>query len=93
MLHCYQVIANVELDIEKIVDAILREYEDTSIEDVNMDLIYEYVDDHITYMEGENGARGIYIVADGPSISGFESYDEIEEELERIKRERKSKDE
>ena len=94
MVHCYQVIANVELDIEEIVDAILREYEDTSIEDVNMDLIYEYVEDHITYMKGKNGARGIDVVADGPSIDGFEShfdkgsYYEIEEELERIQRER-----
>lgn len=93
MFHCYEVVANVELDIEEIVDAIIREY-DTTIEDVDMDLIYEYVDDHITYMKGKNGARGIEIVGDGPSISGFYdyygkgSYADIEEELERIKRER-----
>ena len=93
MFHCYEVVANVELDIEEIVDAIIREY-DTTIEDVNMDLISEYVDDHITYMKGRNGARGIEIVGDGPSISGFYdyygkgSYADIEEELERIKRER-----
>ena len=93
MFHCYEVVANVELDIEEIVDAIIREY-DTTIEDVNMDLIYEYVDDHITYMKGRNGARGIEIVGDGPSITGFYdyygrgSYADIEEELERIKRER-----
>ena len=93
MFHCYEVVANVELDIEEIVDAIIREY-DTTIEDVNMDLIAEYVDDHITYMKGRNGARGIEIVGDGPSITGFYdyygkgSYTDIEEELDRIKRER-----
>jgi len=93
MFHCYEVVANVELDIEEIVDAIIREY-DTTIEDVDMDLIAEYVDDHITYMKGRNGARGIEIVGDGPSITGFYdyygngSYADIEEELDRIKRER-----
>ena len=93
MFHCYEVVANVELDIEEIVDAIIREY-DTTIEDVDMDIIAEYVDDHITYMKGRNGARGIEIVGDGPSITGFYdyygrgSYADIEEELERIKRER-----
>ena len=94
MLRCYEVVANVELDIEEIVNAIIREYEDTTIEDVNMDLIYEYVDDHITYMKGQNGARGIEVVGGGPSITGFYdyygkgSYADIEEELNRIKRER-----
>ena len=94
MYRCYEVVANVELDIEEIVDAILREYEGTTIEDVNMDLIYEYVDDHITYMKGRNGARGIEIVGDGPSITGFYdyygkgSYADIEEELNHIRRER-----
>lgn len=93
MFHCYEVVANVELDIEEIVDAIIREY-DTTIEDVDMDLIAEYVDDHITYMKGRNGARGIEIVGDGPSITGFYdyygkgSYADIEEELDRIKSER-----
>ena len=92
--HCYKVTAYVELNVEEIVDAILREYSDIAIEDVNMDNIYEYVDDHITYMDKRNGGRGIKEVADGPSVEGFDQYDyqEIEIELEQIKRERTKPD-
>ena len=91
MSTCYVVEAYVALDIEQIVDAILNEYSDCSIEDVNMDLVYEYVNDHITFLNKRWDGKGIYEVGDGPSLQGFEgrSYEEIENELERIKEERR----
>lgn len=92
MSTCYTVEAYVELDIEKIVDAILKEYSDCSIEDINMDLVYEYVNDHVTFLNKRWDGKGIYEVGDGPSLQGFEerSYEEIENELKRIKEERRA---
>ena len=82
--HCYQVTANIELDVEAIIEAIIRDYEYDSANDVSMDDIYEYIDNHITYLDNQWGGRGIQIVEDGPSINGFDSrtYDEIEQILE-----------
>lgn len=89
-LSVYQVEAYIELDIEKIVDAVLREYADVSIEDITMDIIFEYVEDHITYLRERNNGKGIEEVEGGPTISGFEEhdYEDIERELEKIKAER-----
>ena len=91
----YKVEAYVKLDVEQIVDAILKMYSDISIEDITMDTIFEYVDGNITYLkEGTYRSKGIAEVDDGPSLEGFEEhdYEKIEEELERIKKERTKPD-
>ena len=82
--HCYEVTAYIDLDVESIIEAVISEYGYASANDVRMDDIYEYVSDHITYLDKQWGGRGIRIVEDGPSISGFDSrtYDEIEQILE-----------
>jgi hypothetical protein len=82
--QCYQVIANIELDIEEIIYQIIEDYGYESVNDVQMDDIFEYIKDHITYLDNQWGGRGIKIVEDGPSINGIEAYDydRIEQILE-----------
>ena len=82
--HGYEVTANIDLDVEAIVYAIIDDYGYESANDVSMDDIYEYISNHITYLDKQWGGRGIRVVEDGPSISGFDSraYDEIEQILE-----------
>lgn len=91
MLNCYKVIAYVELDVEKIVNTILDENPGLTIEDIDTDTLFYYVDDNISYLDRKNGGiKGIREVQDGPSLDGFEqyTYDKIYDELERIKQER-----
>ncbi len=70
--------AFIDIDVEKLINAVSKEYE-TPIEDISMDDIFDYVSNGISYMESR-GAKGVYVVCDGPSIEGFteKTYDEIE---------------
>lgn len=86
MKHVYRVVANVVLDVERIVKEVSNRYE-IPISEITMDDIYNYIDDNITFLKGK--APGIYEVEDGPSLYGFDErdYDDIEEVLLRMQRE------
>ena len=86
MKHVYRVVANVLLDVERIVREVSNRYE-ISISEVTMDDMSNYIEDNITFLKGK--APGIYEVEDGPSLEGFEErdYDDIEEVLLRMQRE------
>ncbi len=73
--------AFVDIDVEELINAVSKEY-GMPIEDISMDDIYDYVSNGISYLEGR-GAKGVYIVCDGPSITGFteRTYDDIERVL------------
>ena len=77
MKHCYEVCANVELDLEKIVEAVKREEGN----DITADDVFEYITDHLSFLAPRNNAVGIYSASDGPSINGYadsKTYYEIE---------------
>ena len=86
MKHVYRVVANVLLDVERIVKEVSNRYE-IPISEITMDDIYDYIDDNITFLKGK--APGIYEVEDGSSFEGFDErdYDDIEKVLLGMQRE------
>lgn len=86
MKHVYRVVANVLLDVERIVKEVSNRYE-IPISEITMDDIYDYIDDNITFLKGK--APGIYEVEDGPSLYGFDErdYDDIEKVMLEMQRE------
>lgn len=86
MKHVYRVVANVLLDVERIVKEVSNRYE-IPISEITMDDIYNYIDDNITFLKGK--APGIYEVEDGPSLYGFDErdYDDIEKVMLEMQRE------
>lgn len=86
-----QVTANVELDIDKLIDYTMKEYE-IPIEEVSMDTLFEVVETSISYMKPRHGFSCSFLeeVADGPSINGFE--DRTYEKIEKRLRERQGND-
>lgn len=81
-----QVIANIELEPEEIISAIIKEYNYSSVLEVTMDEIRSYVNDHITNIKPYDNPKGINEVYMGYSIAGFEehTYRDIEEILEKM---------
>ena len=82
-----RVLANIEIDLEVIFNNILKEYECENVDEIQMDYVVEYIDNHITYLEGRrvdwiSSCEGLC-----GSIDGFEErdYKEIEEELDKFK--------
>ena len=86
MKHVYRVVANVLLDVERIVKEVSNRYE-IPISEITMDDIYNYIDDNITFLKGK--APGIYEVEDGSSLYGFDErdYDDIEKVMLEMQRE------
>lgn len=86
MKHVYRVVANVMLDVERIVREVAERYEEP-ISEVTMDDIFDYVDDYTTFLKGTK--PGIYEVEDGGSLYGFNErdYNEIAKVLLRMQRE------
>lgn len=84
-----QLVAYVEIDFEKLFETIVKEYEIEDINDLIMDYIIEYIDQHITFLKGRNTDL-IRQVGDGGSINGFEDRDyyRIEEMLTKFIEER-----
>ncbi len=76
--------AYLEIDIDKIIQEICHD-SGCDITDVTMDQIFYYVSENSTYVKGK--APGVYEVADGPNMEGFDerSYDKIEALLEERK--------
>lgn len=82
-----RVLANIEVDVDKIINEIMYK-SGCDVSDISMDDIIHYISDNITYLSGN--APGIYKAEDGPSIKGFGddwSYDRVEELLKKRERE------
>lgn len=88
--RCTQLVANIEIDFEELFETVIEEYEIENIDDLRMDDVIEYIDNHISFLKGKNTSC-ISEVSDGGSINGFEEreYQKIDEMLETFKNERR----
>ncbi len=73
--------AVIELDVEELVNAVMRDY-NLSLEEVTVDYLFNYINNGMSYLENKK-AKGVYPAGDGWSLSSFEekTYDKIEEML------------
>lgn len=66
--------AFVEIDVEKLVSEILRDYKYSDKSEISVDDIYEYIADHISYLKSRHSdCRSIDVVDDGPSICSIDA--------------------
>ncbi len=79
------VMSQIEIpDVEDLITTICNEYGYDSVNDMQMDDIYEYICDHTTYILPKRTHRIESVEGYGPNIIGFDdnSYDKIEAILE-----------
>lgn len=64
--------AYIVIDIENLVQEIVRDYNYTNMSEISRDDIFEYISDHTTYMSGKNSSA-IFRVSDGNNIASIDS--------------------
>ena len=79
--------AEIEFDVEELVDEMIKDGYGDTVEDISMDDIFDYVSNNLTYLDYNRKAGKWSIEGYGSPIVGFDerSYDEIEEQLESLK--------
>ena len=82
----FEVSACIEVNVDALIDAIMREYEEP-LDRITDDDIFEYIGQHVTYMKGQDTSC-IRIVEDGWPISRVG--DELSRAIEQRIAERKA---
>lgn len=79
--------AEIEFDVEELVNEVVKEGYGDTVADITMDDIFDYVSNNLTYLDHNRKSGKWTIEGYGRPIVGFDdrSYDEIEEKLESMK--------